>query len=332
MAAACTLEASAPDLPVPERLPGPHDHEHRDTRHRGAPAAAEFARCGRARGGRGEGSRCGDRPERPLRRRVRRDGSRATRYRARSRHRAEPRRVREGSQWALQRRGARPVDSEDNSGVRQLRRPCRRRRSTNALLLLDALEEAEAGESNGFISLDDTLGNGAKYCQCGYASSRTVPERLCPLCSGAVLNEWRAEEDRLLKSAPGVGADLEVVFDGLLDELAGIHLAPGGVAASTSARRRAGDRGITRVNETRAAEIALLNLARWRELCELNALGQTMAVTARSKYWSRWGLGSARISTLAVVSAPELQARMRKVSGSRPAPNPTFFERLFSRR
>lgn len=201
-----------------------------------------------------------------------------------------------------------------------------------ALLLLDALEEAEAGEPSSFISLDDTLGNGAKYCRCGYASSRTVPERFCPLCSGAVLNEWRAEEDRLLKSAPGVGADLEVVFDGLLEELAGIHLAPGGVAASTSACRRAGDRGITRVNETRAAEIALLDLARWRELCELSALGQTMAVTAHSKYWSRWGLGSARISTLAVVSAPELQARMRKISGSRPAPEPTFFERLFSRR
>ncbi|PPF46880.1 hypothetical protein C5B85_00915 [Pseudoclavibacter sp. AY1F1] len=202
-----------------------------------------------------------------------------------------------------------------------------------SLLLLDALEEAEADEpGNRFVSLEDTLANGARYCQCGYASSRTRPEQLCQLCSGAVLNEWRAEEDRLLEGSPRLAADLEVVFDGLLDKLAGIHLAQGGVAASTSARRRAGDRGITRVNETRAAEIALLDLARWRDLCELNALGRTMAVTAHSKYWSRWGLGSARISTLAVVGASELQARMRKISGSRPAPEPTFFERLFSRR
>ncbi|MFB2583427.1 hypothetical protein [Herbiconiux liukaitaii] len=202
-----------------------------------------------------------------------------------------------------------------------------------ALLLLDALEEAEADEpGSAFVSLDNTLANGAKYCQCGYARNRAVPERLCRLCSDAVLNEWKAEEDRVLAGSPKVSADLQGVFDEVLDELAEVHLAPGGGSAATSVRRRAGDGGVTRVNEARAEDIALLDLARWRELSELNRLSTIEAVRAHGKYWSRWGLGSARLATLALELTPELQARMRKVAGSRPAPKPTLFERLFSRK
>lgn len=201
-----------------------------------------------------------------------------------------------------------------------------------ALLLIEAIEEAEAEENTTFVSLDNTLANGVEYCQCGFASSRIVPEQLCRLCSGAVLNEWKAEEDRLLTNSPKVRSDLQAVFDELLDELATIHLAPGDGSAAIPARRRAGDAHITRVNETYAAEIALLDLVRWRELSELNRLSQIAAVSAHRKYWSRWGLGSARVSTLAVKSAPEIQARMRKISGSRPAPKPSLLERLFSRK
>jgi hypothetical protein len=201
-----------------------------------------------------------------------------------------------------------------------------------ALLLLEGIEEAEAGDPYAFVSLDDTLANGAAYCQCGYASSRAVPDRLCRLCSGAVLNEWRAEEDRLLADSPEVDADLQRVFDKVLDELAEAHLSPSGAGASLSVRRRAGDGAITRVNEARADEIALLDLTRWRELSELNRLSQVEVVRAYGKHWSRWGLGSARLTTLAQEFAPELQARMRLVAGRRPAPKPSFFERLFSRK
>ena len=201
-----------------------------------------------------------------------------------------------------------------------------------ALLLLEGIEEAEANDPYAFVSLDDTLVNGAEYCQCGYASSRTVPDRLCRLCSGAVLNEWKAEEDRLLAGSPKVDADLRRVFDEVLYELAEAHLSPNGAGASLSVRRRAGDGAITRVNETRAEDIALLDLARWRELSELNRLSQVEVVRAYGKHWSRWGLGSARLTTLAQEFTPELQARMRLVAGRRPAPKPSLFERLFSRK
>jgi hypothetical protein len=201
-----------------------------------------------------------------------------------------------------------------------------------ALLLLEGIEEAEADDHYAFVSLDDTLANGAEYCQCGYASSRAAPDRLCFLCSGAVLNEWRAEEDRLLAGSHKVDADLQRVFDEVLDELAEAHLSPSGAAAAPSVRRRAGEGAITRVNEARADEIALLHLARWQELSDLNRLSQVEVVRAYGKHWSRWGLGSARLTTLAQESAPELQARMRLVGGRRPAPKPSLFERLFSRK
>lgn len=201
-----------------------------------------------------------------------------------------------------------------------------------ALLLIEAIEDAESEENSTFISLDNTLANGAEYCQCGYAASRIAPKKLCRLCSGAVLNEWKAEEDRLLASSPAVRSDLQVVFDELLDELARIFLAPGDGSASIPACRRVGNAGIARVNETHAAQLALLDRARWQELSELNRHDHVMAVTAHRKHWSRWGLGSARLATLAESSAPEVHARMRAVAGSRPVAKPTLFERLFSRK
>ncbi|MBF4569102.1 hypothetical protein ITJ57_10030 [Plantibacter sp. VKM Ac-2880] len=201
-----------------------------------------------------------------------------------------------------------------------------------ALFLIEAIEEAESDENSTFVSLDDTLANIAGYCQCGYASSRIVPEQLCRLCSGGVLIAWKTEEDRIVATSPKVRSELRAVFDELLDELATIHLAAGDGSSETPARQRAGNAGITRVNETYAEEIALLDLTRWRELGELNQLSQIKAVNAHRKHWSRWGLGSARLATLAMQSDPEIQARMRRIAGSRPVPKPTLFERLFARR
>ena len=203
-----------------------------------------------------------------------------------------------------------------------------------ALLLLDSLEDAELeGDGEGaFVSLDDTLANGAEYCQCGYASTRVVPEKFCFLCSGALLNEWKAEEDRLLARAPGVDADLTVVIDELLDTLATLHLDSGESSAVASAIRKAGDTGVTRVNEARASEIAALDRARWDELAGLNGLGSVEVIRTHRKHWARWGLGAARVTSLAIRSSPELEERVRLLSGIRPAPKPNFFERLFSRR
>ena len=76
----------------------------------------------------------------------------------------------------------------------------------------------------------------------------------------------------------------------------------------------------------------MLDVTRWRELSDLNQLSQITAVTAHAKHWSQWGLGSARLAMLAMQSDPEIQARMRRIAGSRPAPKPSLFERLFSRR
>jgi len=203
-----------------------------------------------------------------------------------------------------------------------------------ALLLIDSFEEAELGDDaeTGFVSLDDTLANGAEYCQCGYASTRAVPQQFCFLCSEALLNEWKAEESRLLAKVPALDADLTVVFDGLLDELANAYLAPGDDAGTVRSRRKAGDAGIARVNEARAAELAQLDTSRWHELAQLNGSSGIAVVRADGKYWSRWGLGSARLSGLALRSAPEIEQRMRALSGGRPAPKPTLFERLFSRK
>lgn len=201
-----------------------------------------------------------------------------------------------------------------------------------ALLLMESVEEAESDENSTFVSLDDTLANIAGYCQCGYATSRIVPKQLCRLCSGGVLIAWRTEEDQVIATTPKVRSELHAVFEELLDELATIHLATGDASAETPARRRAGNTGITRVNETYAEEIALLDLTRWRELSDLNQLSQITAVTAHAKHWSQWGLGSARLAMLAMQSDPEIQARMRRIAGSRPAPKPSLFERLFSRR
>lgn len=53
--------------------------------------------------------------------------------------------------------------------------------------------------------------------------------------------------------------------------------------------RRVGDRGITRVTVASAAEIVLLDLARWRRLWELNALRRITAVNACSGHRPRWG-------------------------------------------
>lgn len=201
-----------------------------------------------------------------------------------------------------------------------------------ALLLMESVEEAESEENSTFVSLDDTLANIAGYCQCGYATSRIVPRQLCRLCSGGVLIAWRTEEDQVIATAPKVRSELHAVFEELLDELATIHLATGDASAETPARRRAGNAGITRVNETYAEDIAMLDVTRWRELSDLNQLSQITAVTAHAKHWSQWGLGSARLAMLAMQSDPEIQARMRRIAGSRPAPKPSLFERLFSRR
>lgn len=202
-----------------------------------------------------------------------------------------------------------------------------------ALLLIDSFEEAELGdEEAGFVSLDSTLANGVEYCQCGYASTRTVPQQFCQLCSEALLNEWKAEEARLLAQAPALDADLNAVFDDVLDRLANINLDSSAPSISVSARRTAGDTGLAPVNDAHAAEIALLDVARWHELADLNGLSATEVIRADRKHWSRWGLGSARMSSLTLYGSPEIEKRMRAISGGRPAPKPTFFERLFSRK
>lgn len=203
-----------------------------------------------------------------------------------------------------------------------------------ALLLLDSLEDAELGDESGyrFVSLDDTLTNGAEYCQCGYATTREIPAKFCFLCSEALLNEWRAEEDRLLARAPDVSAALDAVFDGLLTDLAEIYLAPGDTSSTARVRRKAGDSGLARVNEEHAASIAVLDVSRWHELADLNELSGIEVVSADAKYWARWGLGSARAARLALRNSPEIEKRMRAIAGPRPAPKPSFFEKLFSRR
>ncbi|MGV8880836.1 MAG: hypothetical protein ACOH19_01670 [Rhodoglobus sp.] len=201
-----------------------------------------------------------------------------------------------------------------------------------ALLLLDSMEDAELAEDGAFVSLDDTLSNGAEYCQCGYASTRVVPGKLCFLCSQAVLNEWKAEERRLLARAPGADADLAGVIDGLLDGLANVYFSGGASSGVESAIRRAGDAGIARVNEARDGEIALLDRTWWNELAVLNGLSSIELIRTHRKYWARWGLGSAQATGLAIRSSPDLEKRMRLIAGARPAPKQGFFERLFSRR
>lgn len=203
-----------------------------------------------------------------------------------------------------------------------------------ALLLMEALEEAELGDEAGhrFVSLDDTLANGAEYCQCGYATTREIPKKFCFLCSEALLNEWRAEEDRLLARAPDVSAALDAVFDGLLTELAEIYLAPGDSSGTVRVRRKAGESGLARVNEERASSIAALDVSRWDELATLNESSGIEVVSADGRHWARWGLGSARATGLALRSSPEIEKRMRAIAGPRPAPKPSFFEKLFSRR
>ena len=203
-----------------------------------------------------------------------------------------------------------------------------------ALLLLDSMEDAEldADGDGAFVSLDDTLANGAEYCQCGYASTRAVPAELCFLCSEAVLGEWKAEERRLLARAPGADADLAVVLDELLSELANLYLNGVDKATVASTIRKAGNAGITRVNEARASEIALLDRARWDELAGLNGLSGIEAIRAHRKHVVRWGLGSARATSLALRNEPDLEKRMRLIAGARPAPKSNFFGRLFGRR
>jgi len=203
-----------------------------------------------------------------------------------------------------------------------------------ALLLLESMEEAELdaeGEVT-FVSLDDTLTNGAEYCQCGYASTRVAPKELCFLCSEAVLNEWQAEERRLLARAPGADADLAVVLDELLTELANRFLNGVDVGTVVSTIRRPGGAGIARVNEARASELALLDRSRWDELAGLNGLSRFPAIRANRKHWLQWGLGSARATSFALRNEPDLEKRMRLIAGVRPAPKPNFLARLFARR
>jgi hypothetical protein len=147
-----------------------------------------------------------------------------------------------------------------------------------------------------------------------------------------VLNEWKAEERRLLTRAPGADADLDVVLDELLTELANLSLNGVDSATVASTIRKAGNAGIARVNEARASEIALLDPARWDELAGLNGLSSIRAIRTHRKHLASWGLGAARATSLALRNEPDLEKRMRLIAGVRPAPQPSFFERLFGRR
>lgn len=200
-----------------------------------------------------------------------------------------------------------------------------------ALTLLESMEIVDLANEHGdvFVSLDDSLANGAEYCQCGYAQTRVVPEQFCQLCSPALLHEWRAEENRVLAASPELAAQFEIVLDELLDALALAHLdmtAP--QAASVGIRRKAGKK-LAMLNESSA--IDALDLTRWEELEELNTLSGIAVVRDDQRHWPTWGLGTARSVGLMLRSSPELEARMMRIAGARPAPTPSFFERLFSR-
>jgi hypothetical protein len=162
-------------------------------------------------------------------------------------------------------------------------------------------------------SLDEALAEYADKCTCGFATTRVVPRRTCYTCAMSITAEWVAEERRLLDRLPALASPIDEVFDALLDTIADLRNHPEeGLGSREMIARKRHAREIARLNKEHSDQKRLLDLAQWTELAELAVHDFRPASLHDAKRWKRWGLGTARMSAIALPGCAEVSERMKE--------------------
>lgn len=181
-----------------------------------------------------------------------------------------------------------------------------------AASLLDALEAVpQETVFDDQATLDQMLAAIADRCECGYARTRTLAKKTCYFCAEAVTAAWTAEERRVLTRLPGLRPEVDGLIDALVDRLAQLEIKRDGDTWSLieSELRRA-RRGLARLNRAARQEIFDEMLTSWRALASVAVRDHRPAARSVAKGWKRSGLGTARLSAVAVPGNDEVKARI----------------------
>ncbi|WP_315074048.1 hypothetical protein [uncultured Microbacterium sp.] len=183
-----------------------------------------------------------------------------------------------------------------------------------AASLLDALEAVhDSGDaSGGQATLDQALATVADRCTCGYASTRNLPKRTCYVCAQAVTAVWDAEEQRVLLRLPALREAVDGVLDALVDRLAEIKLDPATEWSVVEHEQRKARHRLTRLNRAARGEIFDEMLTNWRELATAASHDSRPIARSVAKGAKRSGLGTARLSAIALPGNALVESRAKK--------------------
>ncbi|MGW9158923.1 MULTISPECIES: hypothetical protein [unclassified Microbacterium] len=188
-----------------------------------------------------------------------------------------------------------------------------------AASLLDALEAVnDAGTASGDqTTLDQALDAVVDRCSCGYASTRNLPKRTCYVCAQAVTAAWNAEERRVLLRLPAVRQEVDRLLDELVDRLAEIKLNPAAEWSVVEHAQRKARRRLARLNRAARNEIFDEMLTTWRELAVAASHDSRPIARSVAKGAKRSGLGTARLSAVALPGNAVVEERAKKRAQTR---------------
>lgn len=189
-----------------------------------------------------------------------------------------------------------------------------------AASLLDALEAvpSELSSLSDDQTLEQQLSGIADRCKCGYAKTQTVPKDLCLLCADAVVSAWKAEERRVLTRLPGLRAELDLIFDALVERFAQIELDPDGDMWSVAEHaRKQAVRDLSRANRAARRDLVEGMLTTWQQLASVAVHDPRPIPRSVIKKWKRSGLGAARLGSIVVPGSAEVKAQIRTMGEGR---------------
>ncbi|KJL29502.1 hypothetical protein [Microbacterium oxydans] len=161
-------------------------------------------------------------------------------------------------------------------------------------------------------------------CDCGFARTGELPKVLCDECEELLLRRWVAEERRLLRGMPAYAEEVAHVIDEVAQQQTKVFQSRGEYLRSEAfGKRKAGGRRLGRLTRAHRAELAQVDLGRWRSFVEPLSRASTTSVRSTVQKVHSRGLGAAALTELGVrgdaesVKAFVKDSEQRKSSGWR---------------
>lgn len=138
-------------------------------------------------------------------------------------------------------------------------------------------------------------------CDCGYAVTGILPNRLCDECEELLLRRWVAEERRLLRGIPAYAEEVAEVISQVDQQQTKVFQTRGEYLVSEAfGKRKAGGRRLARLRRKYRAELAGVDVARWSSFVEPLSHASTTSVRTTLLKVHKRGLGAAALTELGV--------------------------------